>query len=123
MVFKCKMCGGDIEPLENNIGKCMYCSTIMTLPNSNDEKIVNLYNRANSLRLNNEFDKSAEIYEKILEIDNNQIEANWGLVLCKYGVEYVDDPLTKEKIPTCHITIDQSILTELNFVEINKIAN
>ena len=123
MVFKCKMCGGDIEQIENTkTGRCVYCKSVMTLPNSDDEKIVNLYNRANFFRLNNEFDKAYEVYENILDIDDEQIEANWGLLLCKYGVEYVDDPKTKKKIPTCHRTMDYSIFTDPNFKVIKKKA-
>lgn len=121
MVFKCKMCGGDIEPIKNtNTGKCIYCKSVMTLPDLDNEKIVNLYNRANSLRLDNEFDKSKEIYEKILELDNKQMEAHWGILLCKYGVEYIDDPKTKKKIPTCHRTNDSSILSDADYKMIKK---
>ncbi len=121
MVFKCKMCGGDIEPIENTLtGKCLYCKSVMTLPNLNDERIVNLYNRANDLRLNNEFDKAYGVYETILEMDNKQTEAHWGLVLCKYGVEYVDDPKTKKKVPTCHRTIISSILEDNDYKSILK---
>ena len=123
MFFKCKMCGGDIEPIKNtNTGKCIYCKSVMTLPNLDDEKIVNLYNRANSLRIDNEFDKSKEVYEKILEIDNKQIEAHWGILLCKYGVEYVDDAKTKKKIPTCHRTNDSSIFNDNDYKIIKKEA-
>lgn len=75
MIFKCKMCGGDIVPIEGtNIGNFEYCKRIMTLPNLDNEKKVNLYNRANDYRLSNDFDKAHEIYEKILEIDNKEIE-------------------------------------------------
>lgn len=123
MVFKCKMCGGDIIPIEGkNIGKCEYCGSIMTLPNLENEKIVNLYNRANNYRLENNFDKAYEIYESILELDNNQIEAHWGLLLCKYGVEYVDDPKDEKKIPTCHRTITNSILKDVEYKAIMKEA-
>ncbi len=121
MIFKCKMCGGDIEQIENtNTGKCIYCKSVMTLPNLDNERIVNLYNRANALRLANDFDKAREVYESILEIDNNQIEAHWGILLCKYGIEYIDDPNTKEKIPTCHRTNDYSILLDQDFKIIKK---
>ena len=121
MVFKCKMCGGDIEPIKNtNTGKCIYCKSVMTLPNLDNEKIVNLYNRANDFRLSNDFDKAYGIYETILELDNKQIEAHWGLLLCKYGVEYVDDPKTGKKIPTCHRTIPLSILKDKEFEIIKK---
>lgn len=121
MIFKCKMCGGDVVQIEGtNTGRCEYCKSVMTLPNLDNEKIVNLYNRANDLRINNEFDKALSTYENILNIDNNQIEAHWGILLCKYGVEYVDDPKTKKKIPTCHRTLDTSILTDSNYKFIKK---
>ncbi len=121
MIFKCKMCGGDIEPIENtNTGKCLYCKSVMTLPNLDDEKKVNLYNRANELRLASEFDKAYQVYEEILEIDNKEVEAHWGLLLCKYGIEYVDDPKSKKKIPTCHRTLTDSILTERDYKYVVK---
>ena len=123
MIFKCKMCGGDIEVVKgNNIAKCKYCKSIMTLPNLENEKIANLYNRANDYRMANEFDRAYGIYETILEIDNKQVEAHWGLLLCKYGVEYVDDPKTEKKIPTCHRTILTSILQDNEFKTIKKNA-
>ena len=116
MIFKCKMCGGDVELIEGtNTGKCLYCKSTMTLPTVEDERILNLYNRANDLRLENEFDKAYATYESILELDNEQVEAHWGLILCKYGVEYVDDPKTKKKIPTCHRTNFESIFDDIHY--------
>lgn len=123
MIFKCKMCGGDIEPIKDtNTGKCVYCKSVMTLPDLDNEKIINLYNRANALRMDNDFDKSREVYEKILELDNEQVEAHFGVLLCKYGVEYVDDPKTKKKIPTCHRTSDESIFVTSEYKTIKKQA-
>lgn len=121
MIFKCKMCGGDVTPIKNsNIGKCEYCKSTMTLPNMEDEKIINLYNRANDYRINNEFDKASNVYDSILNIDNNQIEAHFGKLLCKYGIEYVDDPKTGKKVPTCHRTIPSSILVDPEYKFILK---
>ena len=114
--FKCKMCGGTLSVQDGvSVAECEYCGTKQTLPTSNDEVIVNLFNRANNLRLKSEYDKATEVYEKILEIDDSLAEAHWGLVLCKYGVEYVEDPLTKERIPTCHRTQLASILTDVEY--------
>lgn len=116
MVFKCKMCGGDIEVIQGtNVGKCLYCKSTMTLPNIENEKILNLYNRANNLRLSNDFDKAYAVYEMILELNEEEIEAHWGLILCKYGVEYVDDPKTKKKIITCHRTRYESVLIDPDY--------
>jgi len=123
-VFKCKMCGGTLSVQDGaTVAECEYCGTTQTVPTSNDEVIVNLFNRANNLRLKSEYDKAAEVYEKILDLDNTQAEAHWGVVLCKYGVEYVEDPLTKERIPTCHRTQMTSLLTDTDYQAVLQYAD
>ncbi|WP_270739719.1 hypothetical protein [Massilioclostridium coli] len=93
-IFKCKMCGGDLNVTgETGVAECEYCGTQQTIPKLNDEKRMNLYDRANHFRRNNEFDKAMSIYESILEEDHTDAEAYWSLILCKYGIEYVEDPL------------------------------
>lgn len=118
VVFKCKMCGGDLEISPNfSIGTCQYCGSKMTLPNNADDQKANLYNRANHFRRNHDFDKAASIYENILNTDGDEAEAYWGLVLCKYGIEYVEDPKTHQRIPTCHRTQYGSILADSDYKE------
>ncbi|MBQ8538724.1 MAG: TIR domain-containing protein [Ruminococcus sp.] len=115
-VLKCKMCGGDFEVnTESNILECEYCGTKQTIPNVDNEKKVNLFNRANRLRINCEFDKAAAIYENIISEFPEEAEAYWGLCLCNYGIEYVDDPETGNKIPTCHRASFESILHDENY--------
>ena len=115
-VFKCKMCGGELDIIEGStIAKCLYCKTKQTIPNVMDENMQNLFNRANVLRMKGEFDKAERIYEKIVQSDDTQSEAYWGLILCKYGIEYVDDPNTKEKIPTCHRASYDSIIADEDY--------
>ena len=100
-IFKCKMCGGTIEFNQGDkIGTCDSCGTIQTLPRLDDDRRVNLYDRANHFRRNNDFDKAANIYEQILSEDNTDSEAYWSLVLCRYGIEYVEDPHTHKRVPT-----------------------
>ena len=65
-IFKCKMCGAALEVNDETTATCEYCGTAQTLPKLNDEKIANLYDRANHFRRNNEFDKAMGIYENIL---------------------------------------------------------
>ena len=116
-VFKCKMCGGALEINDNStVAICQFCETAQTLPSKNDEVIANLFNRANNMRLKSEFDKAAQIYEKILNEDNSDAEAHWGMVLCKYGIEYVEDPATYKRIPTCHRTQYESVLTDIDYL-------
>lgn len=37
------------------------------------------------------------------------------MVLCKYGIEYVEDPATGKKIPTCHRSSFDSVMDDANF--------
>ena len=115
-ILKCKMCGGDFEVnTESNILECEYCGTKQTIPNVDNEKKVNLFNRANRLRINCEFDKAATIYENIISEFPEEAEAYWGLCLCNYGIEYVDDPATAKKIPTCHRASFESLQKDENY--------
>ena len=115
-VIKCKMCGGDLvmEP-GATVAECEYCGTKQTIPNQDDEKKLTLFARANRLRMGCEFDKAAGIYEAIVADFPQEAEAYWGLVLCKYGIEYVDDPATGKKIPTCHRSSFESIMEDSDF--------
>lgn len=115
-ILKCKMCGGDLAVTEGmKIVECEFCGTTQTIPNADDEKKTNLFNRANRLRIASEFDRAAGIYESIIAEFPTEAEAYWGLCLCKYGIEYVDDPKTAEKIPTCHRTSFESIFNDSNY--------
>lgn len=122
--FKCKMCGGNLEVTTgSSVVTCEYCGTSQTISKSRDEIISNLYNRANDLRLKCEFDRAEQIYEKILEQDNTEAEAHWGIVLCRYGIEYVEDPTTKKHIPTCHRTSYESIVADTDYISAIKNAD
>ena len=115
-ILKCTFCGGDFEVnADSSVGKCKYCDSIITIPKELDRK-GNLYNRAIFLRQIDEFDKAADVYEDILKEDNSDAEAHWGLVLSKFGIEYVMDPKTQERIPTCHRVQTQSILADPDYL-------
>ena len=116
-IFKCKMCGGSLEVQKGQtICECEYCGTKQTVSATDDEIVTNLYNRANNLRIKCEFDKAQEIYEKIVAKNPNEAEAYWGIVLCKYGIEYVEDPNTYKRVPTCHRTQFESVLTDVDYL-------
>ena len=101
--LKCKMCSGDLIPdAGGKIFTCAYCGTAQTAPSGEDEGKLNLFNRANKQRLNSEFDKAAALYERLVTEYPDDAEGYWGLCLSKYGIEYVDDPVTGKKVPTCH---------------------
>ena len=115
-IIKCKMCGGDLTVAgDSQIAVCEYCGTQQTVPKQDNEKKLTLFARANRLRFACEFDKAAGVYESIVAEFPEEAEVYWGLVLCKYGIEYVDDPSTGKKIPTCHRSSFDSVLEDANF--------
>lgn len=114
-VLKCKMCGGSLKFSEGSTAQCEFCGSVQTVPKADDEKKISLFARANRLRAACDFDKAETIYEAIIADFPEEAEAYWGLVLCKYGIEYVDDPATGKKIPTCHRSNFDSVMDDSNF--------
>ncbi|MBO7252019.1 MAG: TIR domain-containing protein, partial [Oscillospiraceae bacterium] len=114
-ILKCKMCGGDLEILPGQtVAECDYCGSRQTVPTADNEKKITLFSRANRLRAACDFDKAAGIYESIVTEFPQEAESYWGLVLCKYGIEYVDDPASGKKIPTCHRSSFDSVMDDNN---------
>ena len=115
-IFKCKMCGGALEIATGaSVIECEYCGTQQTLPKLDDDRRANMYDRANHFRRNNEFDKAMGIYENILNEDSSDAEAYWSLVLCRYGIEYVEDPSSHKRIPTINRAQFTSIFDDNNY--------
>ncbi len=115
-IIKCKMCGGDLEVTAGqSVARCEYCDSTQTIPSADNEKKLTLFARANRLRIGCEFDRAAGVYEAIVADFPEEAEAYWGLVLCKYGIEYVDDPATGKKIPTCHRSSFDSVMDDPNY--------
>lgn len=115
-VFKCKMCGGTIEfEKGDTVGTCDSCGTKQTLPRLDDDRKANLFDRANHFRRANDFDKAESLYERILSEDPTDAEAYWSLVLCRYGIEYVEDPATHRRVPTVNRAQFTSIFDDENY--------
>lgn len=114
-LFKCKMCGGTLEVNNETVAVCQYCGTKQTLPKLDDDRRANLYDRANHFRRDNEFDKASAIYEQILNEDGSDAEAYWSLVLCRYGIEYVEDPSSNKRIPTVNRAQFTSVFDDDNY--------
>ncbi|MCR4833554.1 MAG: TIR domain-containing protein [Butyrivibrio sp.] len=122
-VIKCKMCGGDVDITDKMaVTVCKYCGSEITIPRLANDKKTRLYNKAETYRQNNEFDKAYDAYKIIAEEDNDP-EVFWGMVLSEYGIEYVDDPKTHKRIPTCHRTHKRSVFDSNNYINALKYAD
>ena len=118
-VIKCKMCGGDVKLSEDKtFGTCEFCGSTMTFPkvqDSNEQRIA-AFNRGNYFRRIGEFDKALAVYERIVQEDDTDAEAHWCCALCRYGIEYVEDPVSLEWLPTCHRASFDNFLEDVDYL-------
>lgn len=124
-VFKCKQCGGKLDVKEGCVVvKCEWCDNEQTVSTTNNEKILKLIARGNELRNENEFDKAYSVFEQARsESDGHEdAEIYWNLLLCKYGITYVDDYDGKKK-PTMNRYSDSSILDDGDYKKVLGLAN
>lgn len=122
-LLQCEMCCGELEiSADKSIGICKYCGSTFTIPKEMERK-GNLFNRATYLRQNCNFDKAIGVYESILADNCDDADALWGLVLCRYGIEFVEDPKTGKRIPTCHRASRTSILFDIDYKSALKFAD
>ena len=114
--YKCKMCGGDLL-IEAGVSvcECEYCGTKQTVPNADNEKKLVQLSRAAKLLRECDFDRAAALFENVVVEFPEEAEAYWNLVLCRFGIEYVDDPATTKKVPTCHRSSFDSVMDDENF--------
>ena len=116
-IIKCKMCGGDVVLSEDKtFGTCDHCGSTMTFPKVSDEQRAAAFNRGNHFRRMGEFDKALAVYERIVAEDDNDAEAHWCCALCRFGIEYVEDPATYEWLPTCHRASFDSFLEDVDYL-------
>ena len=113
--LKCKMCGSNLEIEESiTVCKCEKCGTSQTVPDIEDDKELKLFERAGRLRFNCDFDKAAGIYNTITDSYPEEAEGYWGLILCKYGIEYADNA-SGIKVPVCHRISYYSVMDDEDF--------
>lgn len=123
-VYRCKMCGATLSVAENSTTcTCDFCDSTQTIPLLSDEKKINLFNRANRLRAKCEFDAAEAVYQNLVSEFSEESEAYWGLCLCKFGIEYVEDPLSGKMIPTCHRTMYESIFEDVDYLSAIKYSD
>ena len=122
--IRCKMCGGRLDVDEGVVvTNCQSCGTRQTVPSVEDEKKIKLFERANTVRMSCEFDRALGVYKEIAQSYSEEAEAYWGILLCKYGIEYVDDPESNKKIPLCHRPSLDSIFDEDSFDKVMENAD
>lgn len=116
--MNCESCGGAlVYAADGKSAKCPFCGNVYHFKAEKSEALVLALNRANEYRLKNDFDGAITEYKLVTERNPEDSEAYWGLAISTYGIEYVEDPRTKQRIPTCRRTVQKSILQDENYLK------
>lgn len=109
--FRCRICGGPLMPQEDAVtAVCEYCGSVLVLPRTDPA----VFNRALELLREKKFDQAAAMFRRCV-IDNPQdAEVHWNLLLCKFGIEYVEDP-DGGRVPTCNTLIYDPITEDEDY--------
>ncbi len=111
-VLKCKCCGDTLQFAKGaKICVCESCGSTQTLPSSAAK--YDDYARADRLRRDFEFDEAMTMYTQIIREEPEDPEGYWNYLLCKYGVEYVQEG--NEHKPTIHRMQQRSITEEEDY--------
>ena len=101
ITISCASCGGALDITEGKgVVKCAYCDMSSVLPRFVTKEKQEAYNSAVRYRRAREFDKATNIFERLLADFSDDAELHWSLLMCKYGVVFVDDPRTGTTHPT-----------------------
>ena len=111
----CRRCGMKFAfPASEAVFACPACDALHDRPLGQQETFAGL-DRANDKRADGDYAEALQAYQDVLQRVPKSHEALWGLVLCKYGVRYVDDPASRRRMPTLHFLQRKSILSDEDF--------
>ena len=98
----CKICGGEfVLPAGTMLFPCPACGTPHSRPRAAGSLLADL-RRAHQQRFACDFTNAAVSYQRVLNVHPDEAEALWGLALCRYGVEYVQDEKSQTLMPIVH---------------------
>ena len=122
LLYRCKKCGITLQIADDEFTtRCKYCNEFISLPQSRDEQILKLYEQANHLFRNGDYNEAIKIFQQIQCQKATDSETYWSIVLCKFGVKYFFREHTKKteiaisRIPSISILNDTDYLTALKY--------
>ena len=112
---RCSVCGAAlIFPAGKDEVLCEYCFRPNARPKSETNETT-LMKYANERRNIGEFEEAAATYRQVLQKNIHEHEARWGLLMCKYGVMYVEDKASGQRVITCRRAVNSSIQAEPDY--------
>ncbi len=98
----CDTCGGNLQHISDNLYQCSACRGQKFVRNYSDEEMFMLQGADVARIRSKSFPPAIMLYENLLKINAENVNALWGLFMAEYGVEYVRDDVTNEYHPIFH---------------------
>ncbi len=122
-VILCRCCGARLEIRKGmSVCKCGYCGVMQTVPILDFDEKALLWERADELRRSGEYDRALSLYEQIERLSPDDPDVFWAKVLCVYGIEYVEEPVSHKRIPTINRIQYTSVIENEDYLRAVKLA-
>jgi len=112
----CRCCVHELFfPEGMNTLECAACGTLNTRPPSQSASAD--LTRAVQQRMACDFDDAAQSYQQVLRQHPGDHEALWGLVLCRYGVQYIETAEPgRRRLPVCRFVQRRPVSEDGDFL-------
>ena len=121
-VLLCRCCGARLEIKQGaSIVKCG-CGVQQTVPILGFDEEALLWDRAEELRRSGEYDRAMSLYEQIAALCPDEPDVYWSKVLCRYGVEYVEEAESHRRIPTINRIQYTSVIDDEDYRKAVRLA-
>jgi hypothetical protein len=120
--FKCTYCGGELVFSESfNIARCSSCDrkAYIRADDVSGNRIRIL--QADSLRQKFQFDDAEALYREIVRENPDHVEALFGMLLCNYGIIYVEESEHKF-VATMNRYLDEKLTDHKIVKQLKKIV-
>ena len=120
--LSCSCCGTLLAFAEDvAIIECPACGTSCATPHATGDMLLTLQ-RAVEQRLACDFHNAELSYQQVLLFRPDEHEALWGRLLCHYGVEYVEVPATRRRMPTVRTVRPKPMQEQADFIKACEFA-
>ncbi len=123
-LLKCKICGDTLYTQDGiNVSECPVCHTVQTVPFARYDSVVNILNEADMFRRTKQFDKAIDLLKEALSENPFDIDINWRMALCRYGVVYKNDFESGRIVPKVYRSQPVSLFDDRNYVKAFSLAD
>ena len=110
--MKCKVCGGSIIPKGEGY-VCDSCGIPESELDFEDTALVEAMNRASAAERSRDYAEAVRAYTALVARNPRNASAHWGLLMSKFGVEYVADRDAAGRLRGYKPTIHRMRMTDL----------